>query len=183
MKKNERGYAILLELLIACAILLILAARTVPSAVRIQQTQNQNNVLTLLREVNAGEAAFAMAFPGQGYEQPAYLANSTMGFGRVGVVCATTCTCPNALAPSVASVFGSADVGVFSGYTLTFGGGQQSPTNNPGCGSERGFITYGVTAVPTTKLGGTWSFFTDSTGVIRYSQNGTPNAASPVWGE
>jgi type II secretory pathway pseudopilin PulG len=183
MRKN--GYALLLELLIACAIILILAGAAVPNLVRVAQVQNTNNVLAVLNAINLAQGQFAQAYPGEGYAaQVGWLANSQRN--QIGMICPSlTCQCPNLLAPAYASIFSGAGMtGTFSGYILTFSPGSTSPYINEQCniwGMPKGVMGYTLTAIPQNSTAGTYFFYSDNSGVIRWSQGSPANIMSPVW--
>lgn len=180
--KREKGFALLLELMVAVAVLAIVAAIAAPNMVRMAQVQNQNAAVGLLRRVAQAEGQYVINYPHEGYVSPYLLAN---GFDHVGSIHAQNCQFPNLLD----AVSASAMSGNFEGYSYDFEVPQgQAPSAT--CPGMFVAAAYYVTAVPvgsTTTgncLGGAYAFYIDQTGVVRYAPCGQrPTSLSPAWGE
>ncbi len=152
--KKQKGFS-LIELLIVVAIILIIAAIAIPNLLRSRMAANEASAVGSIRTINTAEVTLA----------------------NLG---GTTAACtPPAVATSAAAclIDSSLTTGTFqkSGYTFA------SVGVIVGGGTVRN--TYTVTGVPqgigTT---GQRGFFSDESGVIRYTLDGTAptNAASPL---
>jgi len=165
--KKQKGFS-LIELLIVVAIILIIAAIAIPNLLRSRMAANEASAVGSIRTINTAEVTYQAAYPDMGYA--ATLAN----LGGATAACA-----PPAVATSAAAclIDSSLTTGAFqkSGYTFA------SVGTIVGGGTIRN--TYTVTGVPqgigTT---GQRGFFSDESGVIRYTLDGTAptNAASPL---
>jgi len=175
-KTNQSGSALLIEMLVVCAIALVFLSMPAIYATKLLQANNQSNVVTELRRINLSESWFWRVYSPNGYETPQYLANA--GAGNIGAVAAQNCNTPGLLGAEAASIFVT---GTYSGYNWTFTPGPTSPTQKSGCNAA-GFTTYTITATPISTANGKYSYFTDQTMIIRFAPQGqTASASSPIW--
>ncbi|HKT48140.1 MAG TPA: prepilin-type N-terminal cleavage/methylation domain-containing protein [Candidatus Acidoferrales bacterium] len=152
--KKQKGFS-LIELLIVVAIILIIAAIAIPNLLKSKMAANESSAVGSIRTINTGEVTYAAGCPNVGY-------SATLVELNTGATCAAgTNIIDNVLA-----------TGAKSGYTFAYA---------PGAPDASGVVsTYGLTAVPTTVgTTGQRGFFSDQTGVIRYSLSGAaPTGAS-----
>jgi len=152
--KKQKGFS-LIELLIVVAIILIIAAIAIPNLLKSKMAANESSAVGSLRTVNTGEVTYAASCPNVGY-------SATLVELNTGAICAGgTGIIDNVLA-----------TGTKSGYTFTYA---------PGAAAANGIVsTYTNIAVPLNiGVTGQRGFFTDQSGVIRYSLSGAaPTVAS-----
>jgi prepilin-type N-terminal cleavage/methylation domain-containing protein len=152
--KKQKGFS-LIELLIVVAIILIIAAIAIPNLLKSKMAANESSAVGSIRTINTGEVTYAAGCPNIGY-------SATLQELNTGATCAAgTNIIDNVLA-----------TGAKSGYTFAYAAGAPDAS---------GVVsTYTLTAVPTTVgTTGQRGFFSDQTGVIRYSLSGAaPTAAS-----
>jgi len=152
--KKQKGFS-LIELLIVVAIILIIAAIAIPNLLKSKMAANESSAVGSIRTINTGEVTYAAGCPNIGY-------SATLQELNTGATCAAgTNIIDNVLA-----------TGAKSGYNFAY---------NAGAPDASGVVsTYTLTAVPTTVgTTGQRGFFSDQTGVIRYSLSGSaPTVAS-----
>jgi hypothetical protein len=176
MKKTDQsGSALLIEMLIVCAIALLFLSMPAVYTTKMLQANNQNNAVTLLRSVNKSEGWYFRVYH-NGYATPAVLANSNAG--QIGTVTAQSCQTPGFIGAEVAATVSVTQT--FSGYNFAFTPGSTSPITGSGC-TVPGYATYTLTANPVSPASGNYFFFTDQTAVLRFAVGGPANAASPLW--
>ena len=150
--KKQKGFS-LIELLIVVAIILIIAAIAIPNLMRARMSANEASAVGSVRTINTSQVQFNSTY-GQGFASTL----STLA-GAAG-----TCTASNTSACLIDSVLGA---GQKSGYSFVVA----AANNNQ---------TYTVTGVPIA-IGqtGQRGFFSDQSGVIRFTPDGTaPNSTS-----
>jgi Tfp pilus assembly protein PilE len=169
MKRKQAGMILILEMLVVCAIVLILIGIPLLNLQQIVAANNGTAVITVLRATNRAEGFFARVY-GEGYQTPAYLA--------IQPTVAQSCLAPSLLGNQDAAAYSN----VFAGYQLVFTPGASSGQTGAGC-TAPGLASYTITATPAPALNGTNSYFTDNTGVLRCdAPTVTATAASPVCG-
>jgi len=165
-KQKEKGFS-LIELLIVVAIILIIAAIAIPNLLRARMAANEASAVGSIRTINTSAVTYSTAW---GVQYPASLAAMA---GAPGGVAA--CTAALLIDPTLSGAVSAATAK--SGYFFTFVGA----TATPAVGACTGFQTYTVVGVPAT-IGqtGQRAFFSDESGVIRFTTTGAaPTVASP----
>jgi prepilin-type N-terminal cleavage/methylation domain-containing protein len=153
-KGNRQNGFSLIELLIVVAIILIIAAIAVPNLMAARMAAHESSAVGSLRTYHTAMIDYSMQCPELGY--PADLTALGPGAGD--------CTALNA----VDSILGGSTTPTKTGYAFTY-----VAINTGGPTNDR----YTLNADPATPGStGKRAFFTDETGVIRYSQTG---AAGP----
>jgi len=150
--KNQHGFS-LIELLIVVAIILIIAAITIPNLLRARISANEASAVSSIHAVNTAEITFTTLFPTFGY------AASLNSLGPGG-----TCNSP-ANACIIDSVLAG---GIKSGYTFTYVQ-DASSTPSPGYTINADPITRGIT--------GQRSFYSDQSNVTHYNQTAVAGPA------
>jgi type IV pilus assembly protein PilA len=142
-------------LLIVVAIILIIAAIAIPNLVRAKMAANEASAVSSLRTYNTSIVAYSTT----------YRTVPATGLGQLGPA-----TTPSSTAADlVDSLLGSATP-VKSGYSFTYSAGT----------AQNGIIyTYAITALPSSSSTGQRKFYTDQSGVIRQTTDGsTPTSSS-----
>jgi type IV pilus assembly protein PilA len=154
--KKQKGFS-LIELLIVVAIILIIAAIAIPNLLRSRIAANEASAVGSIRSINTSQVTYSSTYPDAGFS-PA-LAN-------LGPISGTSPT--SAAAGLLDGVLGCATSPCAkSGYKFNITGGN---------------TTYAVTADPSTPgQTGQRYFFSDASGVIRYSNAAVATATdSPL---
>jgi len=155
MRNKQKGFS-LIELLIVVAIILIIAAIAIPNLLRSKMAANEASAVASLRTYNTAIVSF----------QTTYGTDPATDLTQLG----PSATPSSTAADLVDNLLGAANP-TKSGYAFTF---------TPGAPTSGIVSTYTIIAVPLTQnVTGQRQFFTDQSGVIRQTTDGTtPTAAS-----
>ena len=156
MRNKQKGFS-LIELLIVVAIILIIAAIAIPNLMRSKMAANEASAVASLRTLNTSVVAFSTTYN----TDPATLA-------ALGPSAA-----PSSTAADLVDNLLGVDPAQKSGYTITYTAVAGTP-----------ITLYTILAVPQSTSTGQRKFFTDQSGVIRQTTDGTvPTASSgPIGG-
>jgi type IV pilus assembly protein PilA len=156
MRNKQKGFS-LIELLIVVAIILIIAAIAIPNLLRSKMAANEASAVASLRTYNTAIVSY----------QTTYNTDPSTDFSQLGPAATPSSTA----ADLVDNLLGAAGTPSKSGYSFTY---------TPGAVASGIISTYTITAVPLTQnVTGQRQFFTDQSGVIRQTTDGTtPTAAS-----
>ena len=152
---HQRGFS-LIELLIVVAIILIIAAIAIPNLLRSKMAANEASAVASCRTLNTTIVAYSTTYS----TDPSTIAS----LGPATTPSSTTADLIDSLLAT----------GIKSGYTFTY---------TPVTGGST-ITAYTILAVPTSTSTGQRKFFTDQSGVIRATTDGTvPTASStPIGG-
>lgn len=150
MNSKQKGFS-LIELLIVVAIILIIAAIAIPNLLRAKMAANEASAVASLRTYNTAIVAY----------QTTYNTDPTTNFAQLGPVSGGGA--PSASASDlVDGLLGASGSPVKSGYNFTYTPVSATPVTQ-----------YSILAVPSSASTGQRKFFTDQSGVIRQTTNGT----------
>ena len=145
--KKQKGFS-LIELLIVVAIILIIAAIAIPNLIKSKMAANESSAVGSVRTINTGEVNYAASCPAVGFS--ASLAELNSG---------SACAGGKGIIDPVLSL------GKKSGYVFAY-----TPTPG-GDGLNDSYTQTGVPATVGTT--GQRGFYSDQTGVIRYTLDGS----------
>lgn len=156
--RKQKGFS-LIELLIVVAIILIIAAIAIPNLLRSRIAANESSAVGSIRTINTAQVTYSTTYPQQGFTTLANL-------GGTGTAALST----NALL--IDQVLAG---GTKSGYNFAAAAAGGAPPVSPN-------VLYTATGVPTV-VGqtGQRGFFSDQSGVIRFTADGTaPTVSAPA---
>ena len=161
MRNKQKGFS-LIELLIVVAIILIIAAIAIPNLLRSKMAANEASAVASLRTYNTTIVAYQTTYstdPGTDFSQ--------LGPPASGAVASSTA------ADLVDNLLGVSGSPVKSGYSFTYAPVAGTPVTQ-----------YTILAVPVSTSTGQRKFFTDQSGVIRQTTDGTTPTvtSSPIGG-
>jgi prepilin-type N-terminal cleavage/methylation domain-containing protein len=158
MRNNKQKGFSLIELLIVVAIILIIAAIAIPNLLRSKMAANEASAVASLRTYNTAIVSYSTT----------YGTDPSTNFSALGP--ATTAS--STAADLVDSLLGTATPSK-SGYSFTYTAG----TATNGITSQ-----YSISAGPQSSSTGQRYFFTDQSGVLRATTNGTAasSASNPI---
>ena len=159
---KQKGFS-LIELLIVVAIILIIAAIAIPNLLRSKMAANEASAVATLRTYNTAIVSY----------QTTYGTDPATGLAQLG----PASTPSSAAADLVDSLLGTGAVPQKSGYTFTYTA--VAPT-----APATDVTQYSIIAAPISTSTGQRQFFSDQSGVIRQTTDGsTPTAtSSPIGG-
>jgi prepilin-type N-terminal cleavage/methylation domain-containing protein len=149
MRNKQKGFS-LIELLIVVAIILIIAAIAIPNLLRSKMAANEASAVASLRTYNTSLIAY----------QTTYATLPTTDFSQLGPVAAGAV--PSASAADLVDNLLGIVTPVKSGYTFKYTPVAATPVTQ-----------YTILAKPSSTSTGQRYFFTDQSGVIRQSTDGT----------
>jgi type IV pilus assembly protein PilA len=153
--KKASGFS-LIELLIVVAIILIIAAIAIPNLIKSKMAANEASAVGSIRTINTGEINYAASCPAVGF-------SATLAELNSGAACAGG----KGIIDPVLSA------GKKSGYVFAYA------TAAGGDGLNDSYTQTGLPATVGTT--GQRGFYSDQTGVIRYTLNGSaPGGTSPA---
>ena len=156
MRNKQKGFS-LIELLIVVAIILIIAAIAIPNLLRSKMAANEASAVASLRTYNTSIVAY----------QTTYATDPTTDFSQLGPTAGGAAPSASA-ADLVDNLLGLAGKPVKSGYTFKYTPVAATPVTQ-----------YTILATPQSSSTGQRLFFTDQSGVIRQTTDGTvPTVAS-----
>src|SRR5579863_3871386 len=151
MRTKEKGFS-LIELLIVVAIILIIAAIAIPNLMRSKMAANEASAVASLRTINTTVVAYQTTYN----TDPSNLASLGPS------------SAPSSTAADLVDNLLGVDPAQKSGYTITYAAVSATPITQ-----------YTILAVPQSTSTGQRRFFTDQSGVIRQTTDGsTPTASS-----
>jgi type IV pilus assembly protein PilA len=150
MRNKQKGFS-LIELLIVVAIILIIAAIAIPNLMRSKMAANEASAVASLRTLNTSVVAYSTTY-----------ASDPPTLTALGPSAAPSSTA----ADLVDSLLGT-DPAQKSGYTITYAATPGTP-----------ITLYTILAAPQSASTGQRKFFTDQSGVIRQTTDGSVPTAS-----
>lgn len=170
-KRTHEGFS-LIELLIVIAIILIIAGIAIPNFLHARMSANQAAAAANARTISSANVTYLATYQ-----------NSYAGsLGALGAPAGTVLAdCNSAiLIDEVLSNNGAGDVSSKTGYTYTYAPGAPIPNPPPGCTPGVDGYTLHVDPV-VSQVTGIRRYFVDTTGLIRFTSDGSvPSNLSPA---
>jgi type IV pilus assembly protein PilA len=162
--RKQKGFS-LIELLIVVAIILIIAAIAIPNLLRSRIAANEASAVGSIRTINTAEVTYASTYPSEGFATDL----CTLGGSGTSASSAAALLLDNVLGDCVKAKGSSAsDANRKSGYDFYVTASGTSP-----------IPTYEVNAQPAVvDQTGKRYFYSNASGVIRYSATGVATSAS-----
>jgi type IV pilus assembly protein PilA len=154
MRNKQKGFS-LIELLIVVAIILIIAAIAIPNLLRSKMAANEASAVSTLRTLNTSIVAYSTTY-----------SSDPPNLGSMGPA-----TTPSSTAADLVDNLLGTDPASKSGYTIAYVAGAAAT-------GTTAISTYTMTASPQSTSTGQRYFFTDQSGVIRQTTNGSAATAS-----
>ena len=152
MRSNKQKGFSLIELLIVVAIILIIAAIAIPNLLRSKMAANEASAVASMRTLNTSIVAYS----------------TTYGTDPPNLASLGPSATPSSTAADFVDQLLGVDPAVKSGYSIAYTSGGGSPVT-----------TYTMIATPVSTSTGQRKFFTNQSGVIRQTTDGSaPNASS-----
>jgi type IV pilus assembly protein PilA len=151
MRNKQKGFS-LIELLIVVAIILIIAAIAIPNLLRSKMAANEASAVASMRTLNTSIVSYSTTY---GTDPPTLAA---MGPAAT----------PSSTAADLVDQLLGADPAVKSGYSIAYTAGAANPN----------VTTYTIIATPVSSSTGQRLFYTDQSGVIRQTTDGSVPTAS-----
>jgi len=154
--RNQKGFS-LIELLIVVAIILIIAAIAIPNLLRAKMAANEASAVASLRTINTCIVAYS----------------NTYGTDPSNLASLAPATTPSSTSADLVDSLLGKDPAVKSGYSIAYTPVAATPITQ-----------FSMLATPSSASTGQRKFFTDQSGVIRQTTDGTvPTASStPIGG-
>jgi prepilin-type N-terminal cleavage/methylation domain-containing protein len=150
MRNKQKGFS-LIELLIVVAIILIIAAIAIPNLIRSKMAANEASAVASLRTYNTSIVAFSTTYG----TDPTALSN--LG----------PATTPSSTSADLVDSLLGATAPIKSGYDFTYSYTSASPVTQ-----------YNIVSVPQSTSTGQRKFYTDQSGVIWQTTDGTAPTSS-----
>lgn len=151
MKNKQKGFS-LLELLIVVAIILLIAAFAIPNLMRTKMATNEASAVASLHTLNTVIVEYSTNYN----TVPSNLSSLKPA------------TAPSSAAAGLVDGLLSSDPAAKNGYSIAYKAGSGTPISS-----------YTMVATPWSALTGQRKFYTDQSGVIRQTTDGsTPNSSS-----
>jgi type IV pilus assembly protein PilA len=156
MNRRQKGFS-LIELLIVVTIILIISAIAIPSLMHSRMQANEAAAVVTLQTLNSSAIMYSNSYGG--------FPHSLSNLGPSGGGPASSSAAADLIDSALAT-------GVRSGYKFTFTVVAADPAGNVN--------GYSITAVPVTPGStGQKAYYTDQSGVVRVSNNGSADSSSP----
>ncbi len=161
---KQRGFS-LIELLLVVIVILILAAVAIPNLMRARMRANEGSAVASLRVITTAAVT--------------YFTSYANGFPPNLATLGPPAALPTCDAADLLDGLLGQDPANKRGYTMTLAPGPANPGAPPGCASP-GSNAYAINADPTAPgTTGDRFFFTDQSGVLRFSTAGPATGADP----
>ena len=148
--RKQKGFS-LIELLIVVAIILIIAAIAIPNLLRSRIAANESSAVGSIRTINTAENSYNSTYPTVGFTGT--IANLGPGADCTAPTSAGACLIDGTLAGATAAAT------LKSGYYFTLAASTS--------------VGYTVLGTPGGSAYGIKNFYSDGTGVIRYTTDGS----------